>query len=159
MSRRTPTPRHPYLLHRTSLRRRASYRPPPDPRSTKPKGVATAWTHIRRLLWSWWPWALLCVYFIDRRNWWAAFGVGLWSGICSLSTRVESPPQYGLDHGMTVGDPEFLNTMAGAAGVPFLPGNSLALLNNGDRFYPGDARGDRRSQALDHDRGLHLLGG
>jgi len=26
--------------------------------------------------------------------------------------------------------------MAGAAGVPFLSGNSLKLLNNGDRFYP-----------------------
>lgn len=98
--------------------------------------MATAWTHIRRLLWSWWPWALLCVYFIDQRNWWAAFGVGFWSGVCSLSTHVEFPPQYGLDHGLTVGDPEFLNTMAGAAGVLFLPGNSLVLLNNGDRFFP-----------------------
>ena len=56
--------------------------------------------------------------------------------ICSLSTPIEFPPQYGLDHGLTVGDPEFLNTMAGAAGVPFLPGNSVRLLNNGDRFYP-----------------------
>jgi len=127
---------HPYLLHRQPLRRRPSYRPPPDPRHTKPKGTATAWTRIRRLLWSWWPWALLCVYFIDQRNWWAAFGIALWSGVCSLSTPVEFPPQYGLDHGLAVGDPEFLNTMAGAAGVPFLPGNSLELLNNGDRFYP-----------------------
>jgi cardiolipin synthase len=98
--------------------------------------VATLWTHIRRLLWSWWPWALLCVYFIDQRNWWAAFGIGMWAGVCSLSTPVEFPPQYGLDHSLTVNDPEFLNTMAGAAGVPFLPGNSLTLLNNGDRFYP-----------------------
>ena len=72
--------------------------------------------------------------------------------------RSEFPPQYGLDHGLTVDDPEFLNTMAGAAGVPFLPGNSLALLNNGDRFYPVDARRDRAGGALDHDRGLHLLG-
>ena len=86
------------------------------------------------------------MYFIDQRNWWAAFGVAIWSGVCSLSTPVEFPPQYGLDHGLTVGDPEFLNTMAGAAGVPFLPGNSLTLLNNGDRFYPGDARGDRAGE-------------
>ena len=137
MSRRPLTPRsHPYFLRQQPLRRRHSYRPPPDPRHTKPKGVATAWTHIRRLLWSWWPWALLCVYFIDQRNWWAAFGIGIWSGVCSLSTPVEFPPQYGLDHGLTVNDPEFLNTMAGAAGVPFVSGNSLVLLNNGDKFYP-----------------------
>jgi cardiolipin synthase len=128
--------RHPYLLHRQALRRRASYRPPPDPRYTKPKGSLTAWTRIRRLLWSWWPWALLCVYFIDQRNWWAAFGIALWSGVCSLSTPAEYPPQYGLDHSMPVGDPEFLNTMAGASGAPFVAGNSVVLLNNGDRFYP-----------------------
>jgi hypothetical protein len=124
------------LLRRQPLRRRTSYHPPPDPRHTKPKGIATAWTRVRRLLWSWWPWALLSVYYLDRHNWWAAFGIGLWAGVCSLSTPAEFPPQYGLDHGLTVSDPEFLNSMAGAAGVAFLPGNSLALLNNGDRFYP-----------------------
>jgi cardiolipin synthase A/B len=134
---RRVTPRsNRHFLRRRPLRRRSSYRPPPDPRHTKPKGVATAWTHIRRLLWSWWPWALLCVYFIDQRNWWAAVGIALWSGVCSLSTPIEFPPQYGLDHGLTVDDPEFLNTMAGAAGIPFLPGNSLRILNNGDCFYP-----------------------
>jgi len=67
---------------------------------------------------------------------WAAVGIALWSGVCSLSTPIEFPPQYGLDHGLTVDDPEFLNTMAGAAGIPFLPGNSLRILNNGDCFYP-----------------------
>jgi cardiolipin synthase A/B len=124
------------VLRPRQLRRRASYRPPPDPRHTRPKGVATAWTRVRRLLWSWWPWALLCVYFIDQRNWWAALGVGAWAAVCSLSTPAEFPPQYGLDHGLTVADPEFINTMAGAAGVPFVGGNSLVLLNNGDAFYP-----------------------
>ena len=137
MTYRPPRPRsRPHLLRQQPLRRRTSYRPPPDPRHTKPKGIATAWTRIRRLLWSWWPWALLSVYYLDRHNWWAAFGIGLWAGVCSLSTPAEFPPQYGLDHGLTVSDPEFLNSMAGAAGVAFLPGNSLALLNNGDRFYP-----------------------
>ena len=137
MIHRRPTPRsHPHLFRQQTLRRRSSYRPPPDPRYAKPKGAATLWTHIRRLLWSWWPWALLCVYFIEQRNWWAAFGIALWSGVCSLSTPIEFPPQYGLDHGLGVADPAFLDTMAGAAGIPFAPGNSLRILNNGDRFYP-----------------------
>ena len=73
-------------------------------------------------------------------------GIAIWSGVCSLSTPVEFPPQYGLDHGLSVGDPEFVNTMAGAAGVPFLPGNSLELLNNGDRFYPAMLEGDRAGE-------------
>ena len=137
VSYRVPRPRRrPRVLSRRSVRSRPSYRPPRDARLTAPKGVATLWTHVRRLLWSWWPWALLALYFVDQRNWWAAFGIGLWSGVCSLSTPVEFPPQYGLDHNLTVDDPEFINTMAGAAGVAFVDGNSVLLLNNGDRFYP-----------------------
>ncbi len=133
---RIPRPRRRPNPYRQPLRRRPSYRPPADPRHTKPKGVATVWTHIRRLLWSWWPWAILAVYYIDQRNWWAAFGIASWSAVCSLSTPAEFPPQYGLDHNLTVGDPEFINTMSGAAGVPFVGGNAVALLNNGDQFYP-----------------------
>jgi cardiolipin synthase len=126
----------PYLFQRPALRRRPSYQPPRDPRRTRPKGTATAWTRVRRLLWSWWPWAILCVYYIDQRNWWAAFGIALWAGVCAVSTPAEFPPQYGLDHNLVVGDAEFLDTMAGASGSPFLDGNSVALLNNGDAFYP-----------------------
>jgi cardiolipin synthase len=136
MTRRPPHPRHPRVWHTRPHRRRASYHRAPDPRWTRPIGLATAWTRIRRLLWSWWPWALLCVYFIDQREWWWAFGIGMWAGVCSLSTPVESPPHYGLDHGLEVGSKEFIHTMAGAAGVPFVGGNRLVLLNNGDRFYP-----------------------
>jgi cardiolipin synthase len=133
---RVTRPRYRPYLRRQPIRARPSYRPPPDPRYQKPKGVVTAWTRVRRLLWSWWPWAMLSVYYIDQRNWWAAVGIGLWSGVCSLSTPAEFPPQYGLDHNLTVGDPEFMNTLAGAAGVPFVDGNAVELLNNGDRFYP-----------------------
>jgi cardiolipin synthase len=73
---------------------------------------------------------------MDGRNWWAALGAAAWSAVCSLSTPVEFPPQYGLDHDIEVGSDEFLHTMAGAAGVPFADGNKLVLLNNGDCFYP-----------------------
>jgi cardiolipin synthase len=131
---------HPGLLNQRPHRRRRSYRPAPDPRMTKPKGMITLWTRVRRLLWSWWPWAALCVYFIDQREWWWALGIGIWAGICSLSTPQEFPPQYGLDHGLEVGSTEFLETMAGSAGIPFFSGNSLELLNNGDRFYPAMLR-------------------
>jgi cardiolipin synthase len=135
VTRRAPRS-NPRLIARRPRTRRTSYRPPPDLRHTKAKGIATVWTRVRRLLWSWWLWALLAIYLFDQQNWWAALGVAVWAGICSLSTPVEFPPQYGLDHHLEVGSREFIDTMAGAAGIPFLGGNSLKLLNNGDRFYP-----------------------
>jgi cardiolipin synthase len=88
------------------------------------------------LIWSWWPWALFAIYLLDARQWWGALGAAAWAGVCSLSSPVEFPPQYGLDHGLEVGSDEFVHTMAGAAGVPFFAGNKLVLLNNGDCFYP-----------------------
>ena len=141
MTRHAPRPRsHPGFWNQRPHRRRHGYRPAPDPRLTRPKGIATLWTRVRRLIWSWWPWAILCVYFIDQREWWWALGVGLWSGVCSLSTPQEFPPQYGLEHGIEVGSQDFLETMAGAAAVPFLTGNTLKALNNGDQFYPAMLR-------------------
>jgi len=113
---------------------------------TRPKGLTTAWTRVRRLLWSWWPWAAYCVYLINQSDWWAAFGVGLWAGVCSLSTPVEFPPQYGLDHDLEVGSQEFLDTIAGAASVPFIPGNKFELLNNGDAFYPAMLKAVREAE-------------
>ncbi|HEX8030762.1 MAG TPA: phospholipase D-like domain-containing protein [Vicinamibacterales bacterium] len=137
MTRRPLVPRsRPRLIEGRPRFHRRSYRPKPDPRQTKPKGTATLWTRIRRLIWSWWPWTLLVVYLVDQRQWWAAFGVALWAGVCSLSTPAEFPPQYGLDHDLEVGSRDFIDTIAGATGVPFVGGNSLTLLNNGDAFYP-----------------------
>ncbi len=47
-----------------------------------------------------------------------------------------APPRYGLDHQFPVDSPEFVATVAGASGSPFIGGNTLILLNNGDAFYP-----------------------
>lgn len=47
-----------------------------------------------------------------------------------------APPRFGLDHQFSIDSPEFVGTVAGASGSPFLEGNTLELLNNGDAFYP-----------------------
>lgn len=47
-----------------------------------------------------------------------------------------APPRFGLDHEFSIDSQEFVATIAGASGSPFLAGNTLALLNNGDGFYP-----------------------
>ena len=34
------------------------------------------WTRVRRVMWSWFPWAALAVYFVSQHDWWWAAGVG-----------------------------------------------------------------------------------
>ena len=120
--------------HRVAARWR--YRLAPDPLQRKPKGVLPFWTRMRRLFWSWWPWAAACLWNLVHDKWGWAFGMGMMALACWLIAPVEAAPQYGLDHEFAIDDDEFLPTMAGATGVSFLPGNQLTILNNGDEFYP-----------------------
>ena len=118
------------------LTRRWRYKLAPDPLKRKPKGILPFWTRMRRLFWSWWPWALACLWNLVHDSWGWAIGMGLMALACYLIAPVETAPQYGLDHEFAIDDEEFLPTMAGATGEAFLPGNSLAILINGDAFYP-----------------------
>src|SRR5688572_10457351 len=120
--------------HRTA--RRWRFRLAPDPLLRKPKGVLPFWSRMRRLFWAWWPWALACLYALVNDKWGWAWGTGAMAVFSYLLTPAETPPQYGLDHEFAIDDEEFLPTMAGATGVPFMPGNRLTILNNGDEFFP-----------------------
>jgi cardiolipin synthase len=108
----------------------------PDPLTRKPKGVLPFWGRARRLFWSWWVWATLYLWASTNGRWLWAAAAGAMAFISYLITPSEFPPRYGLDHELSVDDAEFLPTMAGATGVPFLAGNRIDLLNNGDAFYP-----------------------
>jgi cardiolipin synthase len=108
----------------------------PHPLTRRPKGIVPVWARARRLFWSWWIWALVYGWATLTDHWnWAAV-TGAMAFISYLITPSEFPPRYGLDHELSVDDPEFLPTMAGATGVPFLAGNGIDILNNGDAFYP-----------------------
>lgn len=99
------------------------------------------WTRARRLLWSWWPWAVACaVAAIEYRHTGWAITTGIMAVISYLIHPVEAPPRYGLDHEFAVDSPEFIPTMIGATGVPLTHGNRLELFNNGDAFYPAMLR-------------------
>jgi len=63
-----------------------------------------------------------------------------------LSAPAASPPRYGLDHEFSVDSPEFGGTVAGASGSPFLDGNTVELLNNGDAFFPPMLEAIERAQ-------------
>lgn len=120
----------------------------PDPRFRAPKGRFSFWTRARRLLWAWWPWALVSGWGIATERWgWGVTG-GVVAFLNYVLTPVAIPPRYGLDHEFPVESEEFLSTIAGATGVPFVGGNRIDLLNNGDAFYPAmlsDIRGARAS--------------
>ena len=58
-----------------------------------------------------------------------------------------APPRYGLDHEFPIDSPEFVGTVAGASGSPFLAGNTVELLNNGDAFYPPMLEAIERAEA------------
>jgi cardiolipin synthase len=134
---RVPRPRsRPLGWRRPSLDRRKRRPLTIDPLKRAPKGLASFWTRGRKLLWSWWPWLLACLFAIAERKWGWAFGTGAMATFSYLIAPVESPPRYGLDHEFGVDSPEFLPTIAGAVGIPFTHGNRIELLNNGDEFYP-----------------------
>jgi cardiolipin synthase len=119
-----------------SVARRWRYRLAPDPLQRKPKGLLPFWARARRLVWSWWPWLVACVFSLVTDRWGWAIGTGAMAFVSYVITPEEAPPRYGLDHEFSVGDEEFVASMEGATGVPFLPGNRLDVLNNGDAFYP-----------------------
>jgi cardiolipin synthase len=105
-------------------------------RSRYPKGALTFWTRARRLFWSWWPWTLLTLWAMVTENWGRAAAGGAMAIVCYLTKPKEQPPRYGLDHEFSIDSAEFVRTVEGASGSPFLAGNSVELFNNGDAFYP-----------------------
>ena len=98
--------------------------------------MLTFWTRARRLLWSWWPWAIVSIWAIGDARWGWAIGAGVMALVSYLIAPAAAPPRFGLDHEFSIESPEFVGTVAGASGSPFLGGNRLELLNNGDAFYP-----------------------
>jgi cardiolipin synthase len=88
------------------------------------------------LFWSWWPWALFSVWALTSGETGWGYGSAAMALFCYLSAPVETQPRFGLDHEMAVDSEEFLTSIAGATGSPFIPGNRVDILNNGDEFFP-----------------------
>src|SRR5262245_18084077 len=90
----------------------------------------------RKLLWTWWLWiagAVACET-AGHGNLAVVFAsVGFVFYLVAPSERV---PSYGLESRFSVNSHEFLTSMVGATGVPFIQGNKITVLKNGDEFYP-----------------------
>jgi cardiolipin synthase A/B len=111
--------------------------PPVKPRRRlRRRGIPGLWARFRSFLWSWWPWAAgaVAALLLDRS--YMALSLAAAAVAVYLFAPRESSPTYGLEHDFAIESEEFLNTMVGATGTPFLPGNDLEIYNNGDEFYP-----------------------
>jgi len=109
---------------------------PIAPRRRRQKGRPGILDQVRHLLWSWWLWtfaALIAEYAGHRRM---AIAMTVAAVITYLVAPHEHSPKYGLESRFPLRSNDFLNSMVGTTGVPFLPGNHVTLLNNGDEFYP-----------------------
>jgi len=115
-------------------------------RRQRAKGVPGWWARLRFLIWSWWVWAAgAAVAFVGHRS-----GTALWLAFVAFALYIFSPreriPTYGLDHEFAIESDEFLNTVVGATGTPFIPGNRFQIYNNGDEFYPAMMDGIDRAR-------------
>ena len=83
-------------------RRQGWHHPVRDVRSRVPKGVLTFWARARRLLWSWWPWALVSMWAIGDTRWGWAVGAGAMAIVSYLIAPAAAPPRFGLDHEFSI---------------------------------------------------------
>lgn len=112
-----------------------------------PKGVISVWTKVRRLIWFWVPWAAVTVWLATTWMWWLSPFTAFVALFVMLATSAETPPRYGLEHDHSLTQAEILESIAGNTGAPFLAGNSLKLLRNGDAFYPEMLEAIRSAQS------------
>jgi cardiolipin synthase len=94
----------------------------------------------RKLFWSWWVWVAIAVAVETTSHGNFAAGLAAVGFVFYLLAPREHIPHYGLDYKFPIHSDQFLPTVAGAPGVPFIAGNKVTVLTNGDQFYPAMLR-------------------
>jgi len=109
-----------------------------SPIRPKPKrlGRVERWDRIRRVIRTWWIWLAVAIVAHLAGNWVLTAIAGAWSFFFYHTTPESHPAVYALETDLDVESPEFPITMAGMTGMPLVPGNQVALFNNGDEFFP-----------------------
>ncbi|MGI8672872.1 MAG: phospholipase D-like domain-containing protein [Luteitalea sp.] len=78
---------------------------------------------------------MACWFLVQDRYYWAT-GMLAIAFVTYVLRPAGRPPTLGLEHTDPAGSEAFLDTMSGITALPFVPGNRLDILNNGDAFYP-----------------------
>src|SRR5688572_493812 len=108
------------LRHRRRVPRRWRAGLHQHPKLRRQIGVRTAWAKVRQIIFWWWLWGIATIVSLIYDNWGWAIGTGVMAVLAFVVWPREIPPRLGLDHEFCVDDEEFLTTMAGTTGVPFL---------------------------------------
>lgn len=104
--------------------------------------------------WLWWsaPWTVACTWALATDRWITAALTGVMAALSHAIALRDPGLAFAVDHEMAVDSPAFHDSMVGSTGVPLVRGNAVALLNNGDEFYPAmlaAIRGARRSITIE----------
>lgn len=91
---------------------------------------------MRRSFYAGWLSLLVWAAEATLKKWLAVLGLVLllFFGLF-LVQQQQGTPKLGLTHEFAVESPEFLPSITGATGAPFVPGNRIDILPNGDQFY------------------------
>ncbi len=119
---------------RTPLQRYGNVKWKNRPRREKGRSGWLGWT--RKLFWSWWLWVLVAIALKGADHGNAAVSCSVVAFVLYLLSSQEHIPRYGLDPKFDLQSHEFLTSVVGTTGVPFLKDNKITILNNGDQFYP-----------------------
>jgi cardiolipin synthase len=102
------------------------------------RAQAKGWRQkLRRSFRAGWLWLLVWAAEATWKKWMAVVGVVilLWFTLFFFQQE-KGNPRFGLTHEVAIESTDFLPTIAGATGAPFVAGNRIETLVNGDRFYP-----------------------
>lgn len=100
-----------------------------------PRAVAI-WLSLRHVVWLGWFWVFGQAAKDSSKVWGFIALLTVATILAFLFTPTEDSPEYGLKHEFAIESEEFLPSITGVTDTPFLPGNKLEILNNGDEFYP-----------------------
>ncbi|MCU1339995.1 MAG: phospholipase D/Transphosphatidylase [Bryobacterales bacterium] len=109
-----------------------------SPRRPKPErlGRLERWDRVRRAIRTWWIWLAVAIAAYLTGYWIVTLIAGVLSFVFYHTAPESHPAVYALETDLDVESTEFPITMEGMTGMPLVPGNQIALFNNGDEFYP-----------------------
>src|ERR1041385_2648113 len=119
---------------RTPLQRYGNVRWHKRPRHEKGRSGWLGWT--RKLFWSWGLWVIVAIALKGAEHENAAVSCIAVAFVFYLLSSQEHVPHYGLDPNFDIRSHEFLTSVVGTTGVPFVNHNHVTILNNGEQFYP-----------------------
>lgn len=91
---------------------------------------------MRGFLRSWWLWSSVAVWLYWLERYAGALIAATVSYVVFHLSAKWHPAIYPLESIADIESVSFHATMAGVTGMPLIPGNRVAIYNNGDEFYP-----------------------